>query len=326
MGSGPVENRWRGSRRLDDAHRMLEIPEAVREKARAAAATGWLSALPALVAELERDWSITVGRAFGDSTEAFVAEATTRAGAPAVLKLVVPRAGNFASREITALRLAGGEGCVRMLAHDSARGAMLLERLGRSLHELRLPIGRRHEVLTAVARRVWRPAQDSGLPTGADKGRWLAEFISARWEELERPCAARTVDHALGCAARRTAAHDARRAVLVHGDVHEWNALEAGDGFKLVDPDGLVAEPEYDLGIIMREDPVELMTGDPRERARWLAARTGLDPAAIWQWGVAERVSTGLQLTQIGVQPVGRQMLAAADRIAREFIARDFPA
>ena len=42
----------------------------------------------------------------------------------------------------------------------------------------------------------------------------------------------------------------------MHGDVHQWNALQAaGGGFKLVDPDGLLAEAEYDLGILMREDP-----------------------------------------------------------------------
>jgi len=29
--------------------------------------------------------------------------------------------------------------------------------------------------------------------------------------------------------------------VLVHGDVHQWNALRAGAGFKLDDPDGLLA-------------------------------------------------------------------------------------
>ena len=84
----------------------------------------------------------------------------------------------------------------------------------------------------------------------------------------------------------------------MHGDVHQWNALEAprdaAGRFKLVDPDGLLAEAEYDLGIIMREDPVELRAGDPRERARWLAARCGLDATAIWEWGVVERVSTGL--------------------------------
>jgi streptomycin 6-kinase len=70
------------------------------------------------------------------------------------------------------------------------------------------------------------------------------------------------------------------------------------------------------MGVLMREDPLELLGGDPRERARHLAVRTGLDPAAIWEWGVAERVSTGLLCTKIGLQPIGRQMLAVADRVA----------
>lgn len=212
----PVER----PRRLCNALTVVEIPAAVRAKALAAGVTEWLAALPTLIAQLEQDWSITVGRGYEDPTEAFVAEATTGEGLPVVLKLVVPRAGNPASHEITALRLAGGEGCVRLLAHDVTRGAMLLERLGRCLHELALPIGRRHEILCSLAQRIWRPAPDSGLPTGADKGRWLAKFIPARWEQLDRPCAARTVDHALACADRRITAHDDERAVLVHGDVH----------------------------------------------------------------------------------------------------------
>ncbi len=65
----------------------------------------------------------------------------------------------------------------------------------------------------------------------------------------------------------------------------------------------------------MREDPLD---GDLHERARWLADRTGLDADAIWEWGVVERVSTGLLGTRVGLQqPVARQMLAAADRVAR---------
>jgi streptomycin 6-kinase len=203
-----------------------------------------------------------------------------------------------------------------LLCHDEARGALLMERLGQSLHELRLPIRRRHEILCSVASRIWRPATGCGLPTGANKGRWLAEFIVTNWDALDRPCSERAVEHALACAQRRVEAHDDERAVLVHGDVHEWNTLRAGDGFKLIDPDGLFAEAEYDMGILMREDPAELMHGDPAERARWLAMRTGLDAVAIWEWGVVERVSTGLVCTSIGLQPVGRQMLAAADRIA----------
>lgn len=114
------------------------------------------------------------------------------------------------------------------------------------------------------------------------------------------------------------AAYDEERAVLVHGDVHQWNALVTGNTFKLVDPDGLLAEAEYDMGVVMREDPLELLDGDPFDRARSLAAECDgkLDPVAIWEWGVVERVSTGLLLTRIGLQPFGRQMLFVADRLA----------
>jgi streptomycin 6-kinase len=296
----------------------IVVPLVVRNKALAMGAAQWLDDLPELVASLERDWSIVVGRPYDGATEAFVAEAALGDGTPVVLKLLVPRADDVARNEITVLRLANGEGCVRLLREDAARGALLLERLGRPLYQLSLPIARRHEILCSAAAAIWRPAQGCGLPTGADKGRWLTGFIMATWEDLDHPCSERAVDHALACATRRIAAHDDERAVLVHGDVHQWNALEADDGFRLVDPDGLLAEAEYDMGILMREDPAELLDGDPRDRARYLATRTGLDAAAIWEWGQAERVSTGLLCTRVGLQPGGRQMLAAAERIAAD--------
>jgi streptomycin 6-kinase len=295
---------------------VIQVPEVVRQKAYAVGAGGWLDDLPLLIASLEHEWAIAVGDAYSDSTEAFVAKATCQDGTSAVLKVIVPRGGDAAGNEIAVLRLAAGEGCVRLLRDDVVRGALLLERLGRSLYQLSLPIRRRHEILCSTVARVWRPAPGCGLPTGAEKSHWLADFITATWEELDHPCSERAVDQALACAARRADAHLDERAVLVHGDVHQWNALEASSGFKLVDPDGLLAEPEYDLGIIMREDPLELLDGDPQERARWLAARTGRDATSIWEWGVVERVSTGLLGTKVGLQPVSRQMLAVADRLA----------
>lgn len=290
----------------------------VRNKALAAGAAQWICDLPELAADLEREWSIAIGPPYDDATEAFVAGATLSDGTPAVLKLHIPRPGDHAGREITVLRMARGQGCARLLRADAARGALLLERLGPSLHQLKLPIARRHEILCSAAAEIWRPAGGCGLPTGAQKGRQLADSIPAAWEELGRPCSERAIGYALACAAKRIAAHDDERAVLVHGDVHQWNALQAGRGFKLVDPDGLLAEAEYDMGILMREDPVELLQGDdPHQRAHWLAARCNLDATAIWQWGVLERVATGLLLTKIDLQPVGRQMLTAADHVAR---------
>ena len=295
---------------------VIEVPAVVRNKAVAVGAAQWLDELPALISALEREWGLVVGRPFPDSTEAFVAGATLDGGPAVVLKLIVPRAGDAARNEITVLRMANGEGSARLLRSDQARGALLLERLGPSLHDLGLPLAQRMETLRSAAARVWRPAPDAGLPTGAEKGRWLVEFITTTWEDLDGPCSERAVDHALACAARRIEAHDDERAVLVHGDVHEWNALQAGNEFKLVDPDGLLAEAEYDLGVLMREDPLDLLHGDPYDRARWLAERSGLDATAIWEWGVVERVSTGLLCTKIDLQPVGSEMLAVADRVA----------
>jgi streptomycin 6-kinase len=301
---------------------MIEISEVVRNKARAVGATAWLDALPTLVGELEWCWSITVGPAYPDATEAYVAAAELADGTSAVLKLVVPRTGSHAQHEITVLRVADGDGCARLLRHDADRGALLLERLGPSLYELGRPVERRHEILTDLARRVWRPAAGRGLPTGADKARWLAEFVTTTWDDADRPCTEAAIEHAVVCAERRAAAHDDERAVLVHGDVHQWNALTRKGDFALVDPDGLLAEPEYDLGVIMREDPVELLPA-PHRRTRWLAARTGLDALAIWEWGVVERVATGLLGTVVGLQPVAAQMLAAADHIAARPDLRD---
>ncbi len=188
---------------------LAGVPAVVRSKALAAGAGQWLRDLPELAAQLERDWSISVGQPYPGGTESFVARATLADGTPAVLKLLIPQAGpggpasDQAQHEITVLRLADGDGCARLLRADATRGALLLERLGRSLFQLALPIAQRQEILCAAASRIWRPAPGCGLPTGADKGHWLARFITSTWEELGRPVPERVIAHALGCAARR---------------------------------------------------------------------------------------------------------------------------
>ncbi|MFF0270968.1 aminoglycoside phosphotransferase family protein [Kribbella sp. NPDC004536] len=295
---------------------MIEVPEAVRSKARAAGVGDWLERLPAVVAGLEAEWSVTVGRAYAGGSEAFVADVTRADGTAAVLKVLMPGMGDAAANEAAVLRIVGGEGCPALYRYDGERGALLMERLGRPMFELGLPVSRRLEMLTDTAARIWRPAPDSGLPTGAEKARWLADFIARLWEELDHPCSEEAVEYALTAAQRRERAHRDEKAVLVHGDVHQLNALESDGSFKLVDPDGLLAEAEYDLGVLMRGDPVELLAGDPLERARLLAARTGLDPVATWEWGVVERMSTGLLCTQIGLEPLGRDTLRAAEAVA----------
>ena len=294
--------------------RTIEIPPVVRNKAALAGRPDWVDELPGIVDDLARRWDLTIGRAYSGGTEAFVCRADSADGTAAVLKVMVPREPVLAVREATVLRLADGDGCARLLAFEPEHQALLIERLGSSMTTLGLPPSQQHAALCDAASRLWRPAPAADLPSGAWKAEWLADFIMASWERLGRPCSETVVEHALACAERRRAAHRHDRAVLVHGDLHQGNALQARDGpFKLVDPDGLLAEPEYDLGIIMREDPIELMAGHPDERADFLAGRTGCDVTAIREWGIVERVATGLLCVEIDLQPVGDQMLEAAE-------------
>ena len=293
------------------------IPEVVRNRAISEDQAAWVDELPEIVDRLERDWSIEVGRAYEEGTEAFVADAVLAAGTPGVLKVMVPRrGGGIDDHEATVLRLAAGEGCPNLYRDDPSRGALLMERLGPSMFASALPYEERLPALCDAAARIWRPAPDAGLPTTTAKAAWLIEFVTTKWESLGRPCAEHTIDHAVTCGRRRLTAANTGRPLLLHGDVHQWNALEAGGEFKLVDPDGLVGDAEYDLGVILREDPDEPLAADPMATAQWMADRYDVDATAIWEWAVIERVSTGLVATEIDLQPVGRELLAFADRLA----------
>jgi streptomycin 6-kinase len=138
--------------------------------------------------------------------------------------------------------------------------------------------------------------------------------IVADPEQAGRPCSPATVADALDCMTRRRLAHDDQSAVLVHGDIHEMNALQASDGgYKFIDPAGLRAEPACDLGTIVRCNPD--LGDDLRARTERLAFRTGVDATAIWEWGTIHRVVSGIYACTIGFQPFGDLLLAQADRL-----------
>ncbi|ATB27024.1 hypothetical protein MEBOL_000459 [Melittangium boletus DSM 14713] len=301
---------------------MLDIPEPVRLKALAEGPAGeaWLARLAGVVTDLTAEWELSLGRTLTGGTAAFVAEVTRADGREAVLKVARPGQASAAS-ELQVLLAARGRGYVEVLRHDQARGAMLLERLGSPMAELGWSVDTQLEFLCATLQEAWAPLHEgSSFMNGAEKARSLAEFIETTWHELEHPCPERTVEVALRYAEERHRSFDPTRAVLSHGDAHPWNTLRVpGAGperFKFVDPEGLFIERAYDLGILMREWTPELLLGDPRElgdrRCRRLAELTGIDPGPIWQWGLIERVSTGLVCLKVGLEG-GRDLLAVAD-------------
>lgn len=296
---------------------MLDVPDEVRNKVMADGNAAWLDELPSVVHSLAQEWSLAIGATLRGGHAALVVEATLADGTAAVLKVCVPGTRRALTFEATALRLADGDGCASLLRDDPGRSALLLERLGAAMYDVVADPGTRHDLLCDLAARFWRPVSALvDLPTGADKAREYADLLPLLWEETGRACSEATVEDALACMERRRRAHDDRSAVLVHGDVHDLNALQAPDGtFKLVDPSGLRAERACDLGTIIRCNPD---TGDDLyARTKRLAARTGVDATAIWEWGTIHRVIGGLYSRQIGLQPFGDLLLAEADRLTR---------
>ncbi len=304
----------------------IEVPDLVRRTALSHGEVGaqWLADLPAVFAELERRWDVEVGSTFTGGTAACVAEATMAGGRAAVVKVAMPATidgDEVFDRSVLTFQLADGRGCARLLASDRELSALLIEPLGRNLDTLGLPVARQLEIICATVRRMWvRVPADTKLPTGAEKAAWLSHFIATAWDALDRPCGEKAIDTALLYAAERAAAFNPATAVLVHGDAHSWNTLEAGAGtFKLVDPEGLVSEPAHDLAVPMRELNQELLAGDAlalgRERAQLLSRLTSVDATAIWQWGFVERVSSGLYTMQLGHDGAA-EFLEVADRWA----------
>jgi streptomycin 6-kinase len=293
----------------------IQVPTSLRKARTAAGESDWLDALPELVGEMAARWSLTIGRSCdGFGMNALVVEAAAGDGTPVVLKLAPPGDAEKLALEATVLRLANGDGCVRLLDADIDRRAMLLERLGPSMYDLEVPRRRRHELLLDAVRQLWRPVDPSfHLQRGSERARESAVRLAEVWEQSGRACSERVLADAITCAERRAGAHDDARAVLCHGDLHELNALQADEGtFKLIDPEGVVAEREYDLGVLMRNAPGE---DDLRERADWLAAATGCDRTAIWEWGTIERVLSGLWCRVVDHQPHGDKQLADAERL-----------
>lgn len=308
----------------------FQIPAVVRARAESLGEPGraWLADLDAAVTAIADRWQLRLGATLAGGSESLVLEATRADGPDAVLKVALPGCADLAA-EARVLDLAKGRGYARLYAVDADANALLVERLGPTLasrHAAPEGAGAHDDRLCATLRDAWLPLRENpGLATGAEKARWLAEFVASRWRSLGAPCPRALIDRIVERCAEREAAHEAERCVLVHGDPHASNALldpaarAHGDRCRFVDPDGLFAEPEYDLGVVAREwsDPAYL--ADPRaedaRRCARLATLTGRDAAAISAWGAIERVSTGLVCLEIGQHAAGERLLRAAARL-----------
>ncbi len=306
----------------------VRLQPLTRARLRTLGAAGelWEQRLPSMLSEIADEWGLSYGRPLPGGSNSFVCRAT-RGSEPVVIKLCLP--GEELSGQVNVLRRADGRGYVRLLAADLDRRAILMEQLGPPM-PMTSSTEEQLRLTADTLQRAWQePENFPELDPAPAKADGLIDLIAGHWARLDRPCPASVVDQALEDA-EWLARRPVTRPVVVHGDPHPHNALAvrpiragAESGYCLVDPEGFVEDPCYDLGVVMR-DVSSRVLADPHPTAlvehyaAVLARHSGYEAERIRRWAFVERVSSGLYIWSFGAERVARPFLESAARIVED--------
>ncbi len=256
------------------------------------AGTAWIGRLPGIIDQCASRWSLTVAPPFAPLSYNYVAPAVGADGTPLVLKV------GFPCRELLfeaeALRLFDGNGICRLLAFDNDAGARLLEQVQPGTTIDGLDDEKGVAVAAGVMQRLWRPAPAGHpFPTTADWGKGFAR-TRERFDGGTGPLPAALFERGESLFSELLAS--SAEPVLLHGDLHHFNILAAGPGKWLaIDPKGLVGEPAYEVGALLRNPRPSLLDQAHPEQtlARCIdlfADALGFDRHRLRDWGIAQAV------------------------------------
>ncbi|MDT5273018.1 MAG: streptomycin 6-kinase [Acidobacteriota bacterium] len=255
----------------------------------------WLDRLPRLVESCAARWSLKVGPPFPSLSYNYVAPAEGAGGERLVLKVGVPVAELLS--EMEALRLFDGRGAARLLDADTELGALLLERLEPGTQLVTLceeDDAAATNAAAVVMKKLWRPVPTvHNFPTAADWGAGLRR-MREHFGGGTGPFPRRLVEEAEALFAELLASAD--DPVVTHGDLHHGNVLAATrDPWLAIDPKGLVAEPAYEVGALLR-NPLPQLLNMPQpvrvteRRIAQLSEELGVERARVRGWGLAQAV------------------------------------
>ncbi|WBB79426.1 aminoglycoside phosphotransferase [Micromonospora sp. WMMD882] len=296
----------------------LEIPEQLGWVRRAPAGRAWLAALPQRLASCVDRWGLRLGPAYDGGMAALTLRTELPDGVPAVLKLQYPDPES--AHEAAALAAWAGEGAVRLLAHEPAWRALLVERCvpGTPLHHL--PPREALGVAVDLLPRLWLPAggpPPAGLPSPAgqspagappagsgsftplaeEAAGWV-ERLPGNWERAGRPYERRLLDAAVDLLTGLTPTQGGQ--VLVNQDLHAGNVLRATrEPWLLIDPKPLLGEREFGVVPLVRGAELGHSAAAVRYRLDRLTAELGLDRDRARGWTVGQTLAWSIVEGQV---------------------------
>ena len=255
--------------------------------------TDWLKRIPEIVDTCARRWSLTVLPYFEPLSYNYVAPAIRHDGQEVVLKVGVANPEFWT--EIDALSLFGGQGMVQLLDVDRELGAMLLERLKPGMMLVHLEDDEEATTIVGqVMAQLWRSLPEhNNFPTVRRWARGL-DRMRGIYNGGTGPLPTHMVEKAETLFSELLESMD--EAVLLHGDLHHYNILSAERApWLALDPKGVIGEPAYEVGALLRNPCPQLIKNPDVERitARrvdQLASELSFDRQRIIGWGIAQAV------------------------------------
>jgi streptomycin 6-kinase len=253
----------------------------------------WLSELPGIISACEQEWSLQASVPFENLSYNYIAPAVRADGSEVILKISIPN--SELATEIEALRMFSGRGCVKLLGANPKLGALLLERIkpGQQLIDVNND-DKATRIAARVMKQLWRPVLDGYPFPTTDHWAQGLEKMRQRFGGGTGPLPTNLVEKA---AALFKELHDSMETpVLLHGDLHHENILQAERSpWLAIDPKGVVGEPAYEVGALLRNIKPQLLdTAPPRQttarRLDILADELGFDRDRMLGWGLAQAV------------------------------------
>ncbi len=278
----------------------------------------WLQRLPTILAACEQRWGLKIGAPFAHLSYHYAAPAMRSDSTTVVVKACSPT--NEFAREAEALRLFDGHGMAQLLDCDESDEVLLLEHLkpGTLLRTLEDDEEATSHAAT-VMRQLWRPVPPNHpFPTVNDWGRGFAR-LRQHYEGGSGPFPTSLLEEAEALFAELSASM--AESVLLHGDLHHDNILAAQrQPWLAIDPKGLVGEPAYETGALLRNPLPELLKAPQpgrilARRVDQLSEELGLDRERVRGWGLAQAVLSAWWSVE-DTDQIGEGALTCAELLA----------
>ena len=254
----------------------------------------WLLSLPDRLARASAIWNIQIDAPLTELSYNYVAPAILADGRPIILKASFPGNHTFV-REVAALRHYAGRGIAGLIAVDETEGLLLLERLRPGVQLASLAADEQATLIAAqVIKALLRPAPEppQPFPTAASHARQL-DTLRAAFAGGTGPFPQRLVEQAETLFRELLASSGP--PMLIHADLQHYNILADGDSWRAIDPQGVIAEAEYEVGALLRNPVHQLHTlGDftklTERRVAILSEALGFERQRIASWGMAQAI------------------------------------